>query len=464
MKRRGMSLGEVVIASFILLLGLVFVATMMGNVSRYEATLQERVTAVNLAQYQMDQLLHTPIQNLVPGTSFFTEPPFVNYQYTVSIVPTGSADLEALVVQVTTPDNHTYSVQSVVPVPAANGAAYVPGNGGPPNYVYYADTNFGQIRRVPVLPGAPHPPATLVNISAPMPGGGYPAGLTYVPPGFIDSTGGLWVGNGSSTDSNRLYLFDVVGTFKWDNNQSSPDSVVINPSGVEGPCGGISFQRLGRYGHGNLVYLDQAQHGSWTLTFPNDWKGVSVGGSTAIDNPVAVAACPTTAGAWICDGPNQCLRFQQTWNPNYQDEPTLFKPAAGAVTMGTPRAIACDGSGQNVWIVDNTRIWFMCVWLDTSDIRHPLPVNTPQPPSYCWAWLPIPGASSGSPNDIPSGLCWDGNPTSTWSQGDGTHLWLSTTSGALYEIPLGGLTDAVPPSTPPSWNPVSPNNFSQWYP
>jgi hypothetical protein len=442
--RRGLSLAEVVLGAFILLLGMVFISTMIGNVSQYESSLEQRTIANQLAQYQMDQVLKMPTESLVAGASgYFSDAGLTQYSYSIPPPTPIDYEMSRFFLTVTAPDNRSVTYSGVVSSTYGYGLAIVPGS---PNMAYFVDYTTNGLYRVPIN----NPHQTALTESPPMSNGGVPAGLSYAPSG--NPMSGLWAGNANPACTQRIAHYDP-GSNSWDSAASPYNGMSEYTAGMGNVCGGVAFQNAPvPWGNGHwpcLMYTDRALHGAWCFYSSSDWKGVvtTEPGTCSLAEPRAIACAQDRWGAWVCDASNHCLRYFATWDPRPFTS-DLYRPPTSGPPMGRLRAIACDDSGSQVWVIDSARIYMMHVGAPFNDPDAPRQPY-PDPTSVSWnsALLPITGAGTANPADIPTGLAWDGasDYTPPPSGQPGTHhLWISTLHGSLYEID-DTLLQPVPP-------------------
>jgi hypothetical protein len=374
MRRRGFSLAEIVIGSFIMLLVAGFVASSIGVGTRFITQSRERSIALRIAQSQMAQWR----ANVGPFGSVSCNAPYDGYQVNTwthdypdtdpTYVTGAGNNVQEWYVQVVGPSGITVQLETLEPnIPAASVTV---ANKAPNNYIFFngpwplfnvqmaIDSTNNTAASKPVI----YPP--LPKRPTPPPSPGHPK----IKP-FVGKSGTLMV----AADLSIMYVSDtahggiVVQNTPLGTPPTSPPPWPRSPWLTKSGDG--SLWLTAPTSNASTVYGAWVQTHSmavWTSAANHfDIPFYPLAPLPVLEAPQCITTNNTGSLVWVGDGGLMCLR---SWVPNIAQEnsgwnATQIKPGTVGNQMGIPRGIAVVDSGAtgggDVFVADARTLWHL---------------------------------------------------------------------------------------------------------
>ena len=341
----GLTLVEVMVSFVLILLITLYLMSMFATGQSHWLRAQQYSIGSFLVHQKLQELLQTPVNEIVPGKAKFPLP-YAEYTYQVELSPYEAtyANLFTLNVEVTSDVGSVAQARTLL------------GN----------SKSFQGVSVDPFTNQAAYATPSQLNIYDDQ------AGTTSVGPAFVDARlgGGVsgWPGGNLLWQIGQMQALDkmndTVMPLAW-----GPLASALAPAGLSSPrFSGLASDRFGNV----AVVGDTSNRCLWVYEDPGPGAGSWVSTplrpqATPLGIPSGVAVDPLGSLIWVADQENQCLRkfvFQgpagPAFEPNvggvgyWQKQPV--QPPAN-ITMGAPQGVAMDSQGWAVYVVDRARLY-----------------------------------------------------------------------------------------------------------
>ena len=337
MRRRGLSLLEILISFVLILLVTLYLMSMFASGQQHWKRAQQYSIATLLVHQKMQEQMALPATDLTTVSGQFGEP-YLGYVYNVAVAP-DELPLYKLDVEVITPIGAIAKSSTLVSADLhLHGVAVDP-------FSHHVAFVTGDTLRIT----AENDAGPRLDVNSLNPGrragslGGFPGANL------------LW----HATQTEGLAMF---------NDSGSAYKAVASAVAFGAPkrFTGVATDR-----HGNTAILGDSSNRCLWIYEDNGsgWKAPPPSRATdpPLGSPAGVACDPYASLIWVADSENQCLRKLMRNGPGGPDTESdpggqgfwakkEYRPSS-APFLGSPRGVAMDPNGWAVYVLDGGRLW-----------------------------------------------------------------------------------------------------------